>query len=76
MGPLGVVRISLLARSKVCVLLSSRGSQPYANTQVAEAPDVLNVGGFGDAVWEVVAAFSRGERASGRLVEAIERVEL
>ena len=47
--------------------------QPYANTQVAEAPEVLNVGGFGDAVWEVVAAFSRGERVNGRLVDAIER---
>jgi 60 kDa SS-A/Ro ribonucleoprotein len=48
--------------------------QPYANTQAAEAREVLNVGGFGDAVWEVVAAFSRGERAGGRVVEAIERV--
>jgi 60 kDa SS-A/Ro ribonucleoprotein len=50
--------------------------QPYTNSQVAEARDVLNVGGFGDAVWEVVAAFSRGERAGGRVVEAIERVVL
>lgn len=50
--------------------------QPYANSQVAEADEVLNVGGFGDAVWEVVAAFSRGERAGGRVVEAIERVAL
>ena len=50
--------------------------QPYANSQVAEANEVLNVGGFGDAVWDVVAAFSRGERAAGRVVEAIERVEL
>jgi 60 kDa SS-A/Ro ribonucleoprotein len=49
--------------------------QPYAHSQVREAPEVLNVGGFGDAVWEVVAAFSKGERA-GRMVEAIARVEV
>lgn len=50
--------------------------QPYAHTQVAEAPQVLNVGGFGDAVWDVVAAYSRGERVGGRVVEAIEQIEL
>lgn len=50
--------------------------QPYAHSQVAEAPEVLNVGGFGDAVWEVVAAFSHGERVGGRLVEAVEQVVL
>src|SRR5205823_4306225 len=31
--------------------------QPYANTQAAEQDDVLNVGGFSDAVFEVMAAF-------------------
>ena len=50
--------------------------QPYTNSQAADSREVLNVGGFGDAVWDVVAAFSRGERAGGRVVDAIERVVL
>lgn len=50
--------------------------QPYANTQAKSAKDVLNVGGFGDAVWEVLAAFSRGESGKTAWTQAIERVEL
>lgn len=34
--------------------------QPYAHTQVKERADVLNVGGFSDAVFEVVSLFASG----------------
>jgi 60 kDa SS-A/Ro ribonucleoprotein len=34
--------------------------QPYATTQVQTRDDVLNVGGFSDAVFDVVADFVRG----------------
>lgn len=38
--------------------------QPTRTTQVRSARDVLNVGGFSDAVFEVVAAFARGDTRS------------
>ena len=31
--------------------------QPYATTQAPERGDILNIGGFSDAVFNVVAAF-------------------
>lgn len=48
--------------------------QPYAHTQVAESPDVLNVGGFSDAVFEVVSLFAKGEGAT--FVDTIRSVSL
>jgi hypothetical protein len=36
---------------------------------------VLNVGGFGDAVWEVVAAFALDQQQA-RVTDLIERVPL
>ncbi len=50
--------------------------QPYGSTQVAERDDVLNVGGFSDAVFEIVSLFAKGELASGHFVGAIESVKL
>ena len=35
--------------------------QPYGSTQVAERSDVLNVGGFSDAVFDIVSLFTKGE---------------
>lgn len=48
--------------------------QPYGSTQAAERDDVLNVGGFSDAVFELVAAFAEGRLAAGHWVEAIEAI--
>jgi 60 kDa SS-A/Ro ribonucleoprotein len=48
--------------------------QPYATTQAPEQADVLNVGGFSDAVFSVVAAFLTDDR--GRFVAEVEAVEL
>jgi 60 kDa SS-A/Ro ribonucleoprotein len=48
--------------------------QPYATTQAPDRPDVLNVGGFSDAVFGAVAAFLAGD--AGRFVTEVEAVEL
>jgi 60 kDa SS-A/Ro ribonucleoprotein len=50
--------------------------QPYGSTQVAERDDVLNVGGFSDAVFEIVSLFAKGELGSGHFAGAIENVKL
>ena len=50
--------------------------QPHASTQVVERDDVLNVGGFSDAVFEIVSLFAKGELGSGHFVGAIESVKL
>ena len=34
--------------------------QPHATTQAAERADILNVGGFSDAVFEMIANFAEG----------------
>lgn len=48
--------------------------QPYTTTQAPDRDDILNIGGFSDAVFEVVAAFL-GEDA-GRFVAEVEAIEL
>jgi 60 kDa SS-A/Ro ribonucleoprotein len=58
------------AAKLVCIDL-----QPYGTTQAAERPYILNVGGFSDAVFGVIAAFANGELGAGHWVEEIERME-
>jgi len=48
--------------------------QPYGSTQAPDRSDILNVGGFSDAVFSVVAAFLAED--SGRFVAEVEAVEL
>ena len=75
------------ARSHASSLSSSQGEagrggpklvcidlQPYTTTQAPDRSDILNVGGFSDAVFRVVASFL-GEDA-GRFVADVEAVEL
>jgi len=50
--------------------------QPYASTQAKEREDVLNIGGFSDAVFEVIAAFASGELGPDHWVGLIEQIEL
>ena len=50
--------------------------QPNASTQAAERGDILNVGGFSDAVFEIVAAFAQGNLRPGHWVEQIEQIAL
>jgi len=53
----------------VCVDL-----QPYTTTQAADRSDILNVGGFSDAVFSVVASFLGDE--ANRFVAEVEAIEL
>ena len=48
--------------------------QPYTTTQAPDRSDMLNVGGFSDAVFSVVAAFLADD--GGRFVAEVEKVEL
>jgi 60 kDa SS-A/Ro ribonucleoprotein len=48
--------------------------QPYTTTQAPERSDILNVGGFSDAVFEVVGVFLKDQL--GRFVTEVEAVEL
>ena len=53
--------------------------QPYGTTQVAGSAardDVLNVGGFSDAVFDVLSAFTRGDLAGDGWLRAIESIVL
>ncbi|MFO0960453.1 MAG: TROVE domain-containing protein [Isosphaeraceae bacterium] len=48
--------------------------QPYATTQAPDRAEILNVGGFSDAVFHVVSSFLEGGPA--RLVAEIEAIDL
>jgi 60 kDa SS-A/Ro ribonucleoprotein len=48
--------------------------QPNSSTQALERDDILNVGGFSDAVFSVVASFLSNEES--RFVREVEEIEL
>jgi 60 kDa SS-A/Ro ribonucleoprotein len=50
--------------------------QPYGTAQAKERDDILNVGGFSDHVFEVMANFSTGKMDPDHWVGAIEKIEL
>ncbi|EPL03789.1 TROVE domain-containing protein [Pseudomonas sp. CF161] len=50
--------------------------QPGATTQATDREDILNVGGFSDAVFDVIAQFTAGHYGAGHWVEAIEAMPL
>jgi 60 kDa SS-A/Ro ribonucleoprotein len=50
--------------------------QPGATTQAAERHDILNVGGFSDAVFDLVASFARGQADAQHWVGEIDKVAL
>lgn len=50
--------------------------QPYGTLQAAERQDVLNVGGFSDRVFSIVADFAAGRLNSAHWVGEIENVKL
>jgi 60 kDa SS-A/Ro ribonucleoprotein len=49
---------------------------PFGTTQAREDTDILNVGGFSDAVFDVVSAFANGSMDVDHWVGQIERIEL
>jgi len=50
--------------------------QPNAHTQAHERLDILNVGGFSDQVFTLVAEFAGGNLDAGHWVGVIDRVEI
>jgi 60 kDa SS-A/Ro ribonucleoprotein len=50
--------------------------QPNRTTQAIERPDVLNIGGFSDDVFEVVARYAEGTLGADHWVGRIEAIEL
>ena len=46
--------------------------QPYGTTQALSRRDILNVGGFSDAVFETLAAFAMGDGARDWVAEVNE----
>jgi len=50
--------------------------QAYGTTQATERQDILNVGGFSDQVFEVIAEFAAGRLNSAHWVGVIEQEEL
>ena len=50
--------------------------QPGATTQAMEREDILNVGGFSDRVFDVVAEFAAGRLRGDHWVSVIESVKL
>lgn len=50
--------------------------QPYGTTQAAERGDILNVGGFSDEVFRILAAFAAGQLNADHWVGVIEEIVL
>ena len=50
--------------------------QPYATTQAQEREDILNIGGFSDQVFEVIAEFAASRLHAAHWVGVIESVKL
>jgi 60 kDa SS-A/Ro ribonucleoprotein len=50
--------------------------QPYGTVQAKEREDILNIGGFSDQVFDVIAEFARGGLNADRWVGVIEEVIL
>jgi 60 kDa SS-A/Ro ribonucleoprotein len=50
--------------------------QPYKTVQATERADILNVGGFSDQVFEVVAEFARGRLNANHWIGMIDSVAL
>lgn len=62
-------QLGVQAPKLICIDL-----QPYSSTQAPERDDILNIGGFSDAVFHVVASFLGDD--DNRFVAEVESVEL
>jgi 60 kDa SS-A/Ro ribonucleoprotein len=50
--------------------------QPNANSQVQDRKDVLNIGGFSDQIFKVIAAFHRGGFEGQGFIREIEATQV
>ncbi len=67
-------QVRLHARADAGPKLVCIDLQPYTTTQAPDRSDILNVGGFSDAVFRVVASFLGDD--AGRFVGEVEAIEL
>ena len=59
----------IVAPKLVCIDI-----QPYGNAQAPERADILNIGGFSDAVFNVVSSFLSADK--NRFIREVESIEL
>lgn len=50
--------------------------QPYTTTQAHEQDDIMNIGGFSDAVFDRIAGFAQNSGRAGHWVDMIEAITL
>jgi 60 kDa SS-A/Ro ribonucleoprotein len=50
--------------------------QPHGTTQAPDRSDILNVGGFSDAMFDVISQFTEGAYDARHWVEIIEKINL
>ena len=50
--------------------------QPYVTSQAKEGTDILNIGGFSDAVFDMMASFANNGNDANHWVDVIENVQL
>ncbi len=50
--------------------------QPYGHTQAKDREDILNIGGFSDSVFDVIAKFAEGSLAGQHWVDVVNAIEL
>jgi 60 kDa SS-A/Ro ribonucleoprotein len=50
--------------------------QPNTTSQAIERPDIMNIGGFSDQVFKIVARFAKGELAGEHFVSEIKNIEI
>lgn len=62
-------RLGISSPKLVCINIQS-----YGSTQAPERDDILNIGGFSDAVFNVVASYLADD--AGRFVADVEAIEL
>ena len=62
-------RLGVSSPKLVCIDI-----QPYGSTQAPERADILNIGGFSDAVFNVVASYLAND--AERFVAEVESIEL
>ena len=62
-------RLGVASPKLVCIDI-----QPYGSAQAPERNDILNIGGFSDAVFNVVSSYLSND--AGRFVAEVESVEL
>lgn len=50
--------------------------QPYTNTQAQERMDIMNIGGFSDQVFKIIAQFAKGELGADYWVKCINNIKI